>query len=53
MQDVIFDKQTLYNPANINWSQLYELETVKDLVEVLNPLGALKEPMEEDIIIVD
>jgi hypothetical protein len=52
-RDVIFDEETLYNPADIDWSQLHELEKVEDLVEVIYPSRASREPMEEDTIIVD
>jgi hypothetical protein len=51
MQDVIFDKETLYNPANINWSQLHESEKVNNLVEVIYLLGTLRETKEDTIIV--
>jgi hypothetical protein len=51
-RDVIFDEETLYNPADIDWSQLHESEKVDDIVEVIYPSGTLRE-MEEDTIIVD
>jgi hypothetical protein len=51
---VIFDEETLYNPADIDWSQLHESEKVEDLVEVIYPLGVSRElTEEEDTIIVD